>query len=341
MDLPFLPIARSNGLADPDWWYWCPSLVRGDDGRWHLFASRWPRRLPMHPGWLLASEIVRAEADRPEGPFRVAETVFAARGGAWWDGRMAHNPRVLRDGRRWVMFYTGATHPFADPRPGGALAIDDARVVVARSRKRIGLAVADRPEGPWRRPDAPLIDTRPGCFDSFLTSNPAPVRRRDGSWFLIYKARAWSGTVAGPGHGAMELGAASAPAAEGPWTRLGEGPALPAAFGELEDPFLWESGRGLELLAKDMTGRACGVRHGGFRAWSPDGRSWRPADPPLAHDRRLAWSDGVVQRMGAMERASYLLADGRPTHLVAAVADGDDGFTGAARTWNVVLPLAG
>ena len=44
--------------------------------------------------------------------------------------------------------------------------------------------------------------------------------------------------------------------------------------------------------------------------------------------------------MGSMERASYLLENGRPTHLVAAVADGDVGFVGASNTWNVVIPLA-
>ena len=337
----FAPIDRDNGLADPAWWYWCPSLVRGDDGRWHLFASRWPRHLPMHPGWLLASEVVRAEADRPEGPFRVVATVLAARGGEWWDGRMAHNPRVMRDGARWLMFYTGSTHPFADPETDPVLTCADPRVIVARSRKRVGLAIADRPEGPWRRPDDPLIDVRPGCFDSFLTSNPSPVNLENGDWLLIYKARAWTGTVAAPAHGAMVLGAATAAAAGGPWRRVGEGPILPVALGELEDPFVWRSDRGLELLAKDMSGRLCGVPHGGFHAWSPDGRDWRAAAQPLAHDRRIRWRDGTVQQMGAMERASYLIQDGRPTHLVAAVADGENGFVGASRTWNVVIPLIG
>lgn len=335
----FAPIDRDNGLSDPAWWYWCPSLVRGDDGRWHLFASRWPRRLPMHPGWMLASEIVRAVADRPEGPFTTVATVLGARGPAWWDGRMAHNPRVVRDGRRWLMFYTGSTHPFADPDPSAELTCADPRVVVARSRKRIGLAVADRPEGPWRRPDAPLIDVRPDRFDGFLTSNPAPLRRADGGWFMVYKARGWTGGSAAPVHGPMVLAAAEADAAEGPWRRIGDGPIVPPALGELEDPSIWASGRGYELLAKDMTGRLCGVVHGGFRAWSPDGRDWRADDRPLAHDRRIRWRDGAVQRMGAMERASYLLQDGRPTHLVAAVADGTDGFVGASRTWNVVIPL--
>lgn len=333
------PIPRTAGLQDPDWWYWCPSLAQAPDGRWHLFASRWPRSLPFHPTWLLASEVVRAVADHPEGPYRVEEVVLGARGPGWWDGRMAHNPRVLHDGRRWLMFYTGSTHPFAQPTAGENILYEDPRVIVARSRKRIGLAVADRLEGPWRRPDTPLLDTRPGHFDDFLTSNPSPCLLEDGSLFLVYKARGWSGTAARPTFGPMVLGAATAPVAEGPWTRVTEGPLLPPSLGEVEDPFVWRSARGFELMAKDMSGRLCGVEFGGVRAWSPDGRDWRLDSQPLVHDRTIRWSDGEVQRMGALERASYLIRDGRPTHLVAAIADGVDGFIGASRTWNVVVPL--
>jgi hypothetical protein len=339
MHARFIPIDRDNGLSDPAWWYWCPSLVRGDNGRWHLFASRWPRHLPMHPGWLVASEVVRAEAERPEGPFGLVDVVLPARGPQWWDGRMTHNPRVVRDGSRWLLFYTGSTHPFADPAVEEDLPNSDPRVLVARSRKRIGIAVADQPEGPWRRLPAPIVDVRPGHFDSLLTSNPAPLRRADGSWFMVYKARGWTGSAAEPQHGRMVLGVAVASDPLRPWERACSGPIFASEMGELEDPFVWGSGRGIEMLAKDMSGRCCGVPRGGFRAWSADTRIWQPDEMPLAHDRRIRWSDGEVQQMGAMERATYLIQDGRATHLVAAVADGPEGVVGAQRAWNVVIPL--
>jgi len=252
---------------------------------------------------------------------------------------MTHNPRVLRDGSRWLMFYTGSTHPFAEPGPGDSLPCSDPRVIVARSRKRIGVAVADRVEGPWRRAEAPVVDVRPGHFDSFLTSNPAPLRLADGSWFMVYKARGWTGSAAEPRHGPMVLGAAVAADPLGPWSRPLAGPIISPELGELEDPFIWSSARGLEMLAKDMSGRFCGVQRGGYRAWSADGRTWRPDDHPLAHERRIRWRDGADEQMGAMERASYLIQDGRPTHLVAAVADGAEGVVGAQRAWNVVIPL--
>jgi hypothetical protein len=46
-------------------------------------------------------------------------------------------------------------------------------VIVARSNKRVGVAIADHPAGPWQRLDHPLLLPRPGHFDDFFTSNPA------------------------------------------------------------------------------------------------------------------------------------------------------------------------
>jgi hypothetical protein len=330
------PLPARVIYEDPDHWIWCPSLVQADDGRWHLFASRWPKRLPFHPGWLVASEVIRAEAERPEGPFRFAEVVLWARGSAWWDGRSSHNPRVLRDGSRWVLFYMGSTHPFADVPAGAGLHLDDPRVVTARWRKRIGVAVADRPEGPWTRPDQPALDVRPGAFDAWLCSNPAPCRAPDGGWTMIYKARA---ELAGPKHGPMTLGLARATRAEGPWTREAQ-PVFPApGLGEVEDPFLWRSARGFELLAKDMDGRLGGVRHSLIRAWSPDARDWRLDDPALFSDRRLRWPDGRVEQVASLERPSLLFDGDRPTHLVAAAADGSGHFQGMTRSYVVLADV--
>ena len=64
-----MPVPRSGGFRMDGYWVWDPSVVKAADGKWHFFASRWPHSNPMHPTWLLTSEIVRAEGSRPEGPF--------------------------------------------------------------------------------------------------------------------------------------------------------------------------------------------------------------------------------------------------------------------------------
>lgn len=50
-----------NGFAMEDYWVWYGSVIKGENGRYQMFASRWPKKFPFHPSWMVASEIVRAE----------------------------------------------------------------------------------------------------------------------------------------------------------------------------------------------------------------------------------------------------------------------------------------
>jgi len=333
------PLPATIAYEDPDYWSWCPSIVQGEDGKWHLFASRWPKSIPFHPGWLLCSEIIRAESDRLEGPYEFAEVVIQGRGADWWDGRSVHNPSLRRDGNRWVLFYMGSTHPFEDPEPHQSLPGSDPRVVVARWHERVGVAVAEKLTGPWMRPDRPTLETRPGCFDSWITSNPTACPSEDGSWFMVYKARATVGSLSKPTHGEMTLGIARAARPEGPWVRE-ESPIMQAeGLGGIEDPFVWRSQRGNELLFKDMKDSFTGCLHALVRAWSPDGRSWKLDETPLFSDRRVLWPDGRVEQLGSLERPSLVFQNGKATHLVAAAADGPGWFQGISKTFIVAAKL--
>lgn len=54
-----LPAPVGGGYSDPDYWIWCGSVVQGDDGAYHMFASRWPKDLGFGANWLFNCEIVR------------------------------------------------------------------------------------------------------------------------------------------------------------------------------------------------------------------------------------------------------------------------------------------
>jgi hypothetical protein len=329
----FLPAPRGGGFAMDGYWVWCGSVVQGEDGRFHMFASRWPKQLPMHPGWLVQSEVVRAVSDTPEGPYRFEEVVLPARGAEYWDGRSTHNPHIVRHKDMYLLYYMGSTHPFAEPEDN-VLAMDDPRVIAARSNKRIGLATATSVRGPWTRRDAPILDVRPGKFDSYLTSNPAPCVHEDGSVLLIYKARRYVGHH----FSEMALGAARAEHFTGPYVPVSDQPIFPPSDIHLEDPFIWKTADGYRMIAKDMNGSIGGEKHGGINAFSEDGLRWRIADQPQAYSRTVTWDDGTVSRMGNLERPFLLFQQGRPTHLFAATADGDGNF-GGRNTWNMVIPL--
>jgi hypothetical protein len=329
-------VPRNGGFKMDGYWVWCGSVIKGDDGRYHLFASRWPKDISFHPGWMTSSEIVRAVADTPEGPYVFQQVVLPARGAEYWDGRSTHNPSIARHGDTFLLFYMGSTHAFDDPPRGVPFLLTDPRAIVGRSHKRIGLAVASRLDGPWTRFDRPVLDTKPGTFYSFLTSNPSPVVHDDGSVLLMFKARKYEGVP----HSRMMLGVARATHYLGPYDVAGNEPVFSASrFGEVEDPFVWKSPAGYELIAKDMTGAVVGEKHAGVHAWSTDGLAWRLASRPKAYTRTVRWDDGTTQLMGQLERPFLLIDGGRPRVMFAAAGDGPGGFANMTQSFNVAIPL--
>ena len=87
-----------------DWWVWGSSVIKGEDGKYHMFVSRFPKSLPFHPGWMVASEIVHATSDVPQGPYKLSDIALTERGAQYWDGRSAHNPRILKAGDAYPSF---------------------------------------------------------------------------------------------------------------------------------------------------------------------------------------------------------------------------------------------
>jgi hypothetical protein len=332
------PAPVAGGFRMDGYWVWCGSCAKGEDGRYHLFASRWPRSMPMHPGWTFHSEIVRAVADRPEGPFVFQEVVLPRRDPSYFDGRMTHNPTIHRCGDTWLLFYTGVTYADEPPTPERHPDMHDRYYAEVWCNKRIGLATATSITGPWKRPDEPILLPRSGRWDCSITSNPAPCVQPDGSVHLIYKSSRIDGAYGGPFH----LGLAHAPHWTAPFRRVQEGPIFDwgSADKHVEDPYLWHDGERFHIIMKDMTGALCGEKHAGIHASSLDCRRWILSDPPKAYSRAVRWDDGVVRTMGSFERPQLLIQDGVPTHLYAATADGPGEFTNASTTWNLVVPLA-
>jgi hypothetical protein len=324
---------RRYAFELPHSWVWCGSATEGPDGRYHLFVARWPRELPFFDGYKVASEIIRAEADRPEGPWRFAGVVLPDRGEGFWDGRMTHNPTVIRHRDRWFLFYIGAR--YSGTRPTALMLLNhevDDLVNGCYATIRIGCAWADDPAGPWHRPDAPCLDIRPDAWDSTVITNPAPCVTPDGTMLLYYR----SNTPAG-----CKIGVATAEHPLARFERLRDDPILEAESDRgIEDPFVWHDGVRYQMIAKDLTGKISGAFGNGVHATSADGVSWVLSDPALAWSRTITWVDGTTETVGCLERPQLLIGnDGEPTHLLCAMADGPGGFRNATRSWNQVIRL--
>lgn len=336
------PAPIGGGFSMEGYWIWCGSVIKGEDGRYHMFASRWPKKYPTHPGWLIASEIVRAVSDTPEGPYEFAEVVLGQRGAQYWDGRSVHNPFIMKSGDTYVLYYFGTTHPFPEPEDPAALTIYDPSTIVARSNKRIGMATAKSVFGPWTRMDHPIVTTRPDHFDNFLVSNPAPCQNENGEITMIYKSRPYIDTPRnGFTYGDQQLSVLRADRYDGEYQRLMDGPIEICEDHEVEDPFLWEDGDGFNLIAKDMTGKICGEKYGGIHATSRDGIHWAVEKDKVFYSRKVLWSDGVVREVGNMERPFILFEEGKPICAFFATSDGKNGqgILNCTKAWNMAIPL--
>ncbi len=330
-----LPACTKGGFRQEGWWVWCGSVVQGGDGRYHLFAARWPHELRFLPAYQSYSEIVRATADEPEGPYTFEEVVLGDRGPAYWDGRMTHNPVIVRWRGRYTLFYIGTT--FEGPKPTADELEAGPAFYPWYRQIRIGVAVADDPAGPWERPDRPLLVARPGMWDAHVVTNPSPCAASDGRLLLYYRSYI---KERGCRLGLAVYDDPAALGGEPAWRS--DAPLFDTEGESLEDPFVWEAGGHFEMIAKDLTGATTGEWHAGAHLLSPDGFAWTPAPRPKAYSRRLRFDDGSTRELANLERPFLLIEGGTPTHLVAAMADGEPskgGFTGVVRTWSGVVPL--
>lgn len=158
------------------------------------------------------SEIAHAIADNPLGPYQHVDVALPARGEEYWDGMCTHNPTVHNFEGKYYLYYMGN---FGDGQPTEKLNMTH------RNHQRIGVAVADHPNGPWKLFDKPLIDVTPtpGAHDELMTSNPSILRRNDGVYVLIYKAVGSKGKL--PFGGPVVHLAATSASPTGPFEKQG------------------------------------------------------------------------------------------------------------------------
>jgi len=308
-------------LADPEWHTWGASVVQGDDGRWHLFHSRWPRALSFQ-GWLTRSQIAHAVADDAAGPYRHVGVTLAGAGGERWDSVSAHNPLIVRFEGRCYLYYIGTHTDDAelDLTDVATTGYAHAAWMNVRNAQRTGVAVADSLDGPWRRHDAPIVE--PSGPIQTLTVNPAVARGPDGTWLMIVK-----GDKRGGARGVRSQALAVASSPTGPFAVQPE-PAI--GDRDTEDAAMWYDTRRARFYA---------VFHAQYHIGlitSADGRRWQPAAHPivLRKDAAIAFDDGTRLAVDRLERPFVLLDDeGVPSYLFVAVKRGDDSA-------NVALPLA-
>ena len=102
------PVGRSLQLQN--YFIWCSSPIWGEDGKVHLFYSRWRKEKGMG-GWIKGSEIAHAIADSPYEAFKHKDIVLQPREG-FWDSTTCHNPLIKKIDDAYYLFYMGNSNTF-------------------------------------------------------------------------------------------------------------------------------------------------------------------------------------------------------------------------------------
>lgn len=300
------PVGRI--LESEGYYVWCCAPIYGEDGKVHVFYSRWPEKYKMG-GWIHKSEIAHAVADKPEGPYTYVETVLAPRPG-YFDATTCHNPHIQFINGTYYLFYMGNS---------------DGTV----NTKRIGLATAKSLNGPWSRSDKPLLEAgAEGEWDDCCTTNPAFIHNPNGQSWLYYKS--WNKAAyqkeKGSVRGNRKYGLAISDSINGPYRRYAGNPVVDlSAHGgnkQVEDAYVYiEDGR-YKMLMRDMGYFDHEV---GLIFESEDGIHW--SEPQIAWFGADAYLNEPpapkhLSRYGRFERPQLLMKDGKPQYMFNAMQGG-------------------
>ena len=326
------PVPLSARFVDEGYYTWGTSAIKGDDGLYHAYYSRWPLDMGKN-AWVTHSEVAHAVSKTPYGPYTFSDVTLPERGEEFWDGLCTHNPTIHRFGGKYYLYYMGNTGDSRhNPMPKPAPTLNWTH----RNNQRIGVAVADSPYGPWRRADTPLIDVSQdeSAPDALLTSNPSLTRMADGRYVMVYKCVAKKKAM--PFGGPVSHMVAFADSPEGPFVKEKEeiftqvNSAFPA-----EDPYIWYQDDCYYAIVKDMHGAFSDAGQSLALFYSLDGKKWELAKNPLVSNLEVLWEDGTTEKFDHLERPQLLIVDGKPIALYLAA----DHINTTQGSCNIQLPL--
>lgn len=293
-----------------DYYTWGASPIKGNDGKYHLFYSRWNKKYGFL-AWVTSSEIAHAISDSAMGPYVFAGIALQPRGEEFWDGCSVHNPTIHYFDGKYYLYYMGTT--------GTSECRFNQLNIEYRNNQRIGVAVSESLWGPWERFDMPLIDVSKDslAYDALMVSNPAITQAPDGSFLMVYKAvgKRKEGILGGP---VVHL-CATADSPLGPFKKR-QKPIFTSKTSDFpaEDPYIWVQDGGYFAIVKDMEGSFTKAGRSLALFYSLDGKKWKPVKHPLISTTELHMYTGKTIELQHLERPQLLFEEGKPIILFMA-----------------------
>ena len=339
--LALAPAVRGSGYRGLDGGYntssWGGAVLRGDDGRYHMWASE----MTEHCGigaWAQNSRVIHSVADTAGGTYR--------RVGVVWNV-FAHEPMMARgDKGEWVMYFTsnrankthgvcnccqenvsrcdGSTGPRDCPSAGGRARFDmgvGAGLVGSGDSSPTWMSYAPTPYGPWSVP-AHIFPKWVGSDTNF-----APLILPNGS--LVGLWRSWEAT----GSRVFTVTASSWREPDTYIQHHHEVISTDLGTAGTEDPFVYLDGDGhFHAIFHHMYGEGTSTQwwldtdgghafsHDGLE-WTYSGVAWGNAQHPRG--QAVNFTDGTSFAFTRRERPHFIFdAAGNPAYLTNAAQYG-------------------
>lgn len=305
-------VSEDNIFKTEGYYNWGPSIIKGKDGRYHLFYSRWKKEYTF-TGWLTHSEIAHAVSRNPAGPYKFKETVLKGRGDGHWDAITAHNPKIKYFEGKYYLYYIATNlggNPYSevDLVETSRTGYDHPNWAILRPNQRTGVAVAESLNGPWKRMEKPLIE--PSGPITTLTVNPAIDKGKDGRYYLIVK-----GDKPNEKRFIRNQAMAVSDSPMGPFEIL---PDPVIDYVDTEDMSLWYDAQRDYFYGVFHSHSFIGM------VGSEDGKNWKKATEYALMSKKIEFEDGSEMVPDRLERPFVYVEDNEPRVLAMAMKKGDD-----------------
>lgn len=86
---------KDNGIEDTERSYWGGNIIKGDDGKYHIYVSGWPESTARgHMAWSSASRVYHVISDNVWGPYTYVSDIGAG-----------HNSEIYKTGDTYIIYH--------------------------------------------------------------------------------------------------------------------------------------------------------------------------------------------------------------------------------------------
>lgn len=309
-------VSEDNIFYDKKYFNWGSGIVKGDDGKYHLIYSQMPREHGFF-SWLTDGRVSRAISDNPAGPYKHVGVVLEGRGEGYWDQYTVHCPKVYTFDGKYYIYYMATN---SGDRKLTPKQLEEARRSgwkpdnlrnMLRLNQRIGVAVADSIEGPWKRFDKPLIE--PELPIANIVNNTTVTKRPEGGYLMIVRGDQ-------PDQAKDEIirmqAVLLADHPLGPW-KMQPKPVIKDY--NSEDPEVWYDAERKRYYSLYHAFGYMGM------ITSLDGLNWKRAKHYKVSDKSYTTTEGKTVQVHRYERPTIYHENGKPLVMTAGIKmpDGD------------------